>query len=103
MRRTGKTTRLIDQAIQSLFANDQLYLLKKQAISKFRNIIKDGSTLFVDPDHRMSNQAQQNFIYRVMKRLEFEHKGSHKIKTINKDYIHVITVNQFGTIQFNRL
>ena len=92
MRRTGKTTRLIDQAIQSLFANDQLYLLKKQALNKFRNIIKDGSTLFVDPDHRMSNQAQYDFIYRVMKRLEVEHAGTYKLKTVSKDYIHVITI-----------
>ena len=98
MRQTGKTTRLTDQAIQSLFANDQLYLLKKQAISKFRTIIKDGSTLFVDPDHRMNNQAQYDFIYRVMKRLEVEHEGRYKLKTVSKDYIHVITIKQFGTI-----
>jgi hypothetical protein len=90
MRQTGKTTRLIDQAIQSLFANNQLYLLRKHALGKFRNIIKDGSTLFVDPDHKMSNMAQNDFIYRVMKRLEFEHFGTY-IMIPNKDYIHIKT------------
>lgn len=90
MRRTGKTTRLIDQAIQSLFANGQLYLLRKHALGKFRNIIKDGSTLFVDPDHKMSNMAQNDFVYKVMKRLEFEHTEGYTAKT-DRDYIHIKT------------
>ena len=90
MRRTGKTTRLIDQAIQSLFNNGQLYLLRKHAVGNFRNIIKNGSTLFVDPDHKMSNMAQNEFVYRVMKRLEFEHTQSCTMK-MNKDYIHIKT------------
>lgn len=92
MRRSGQTTRLIDQAIQHLFTNRQLYLLKKSALSKANYFLPEKETLFVDPDHKMCNQAQQNFIYRVMKRLESEHLGSHKIKTISKDYIHVVII-----------
>jgi len=92
MRASGQTTRLIDEAVQHLFNTGQLFLLKKTALNKQRSFIPEGGLLFVDPDHRMSNQAQNNFIYRVMKRLEFEHSGSHKIKTISKDYIHVITI-----------
>jgi hypothetical protein len=93
MRASGQTTRLIDSAIQQLFNTKHLYLLKKQALRRSISIIPAGAMLFVDPDHKMSNQAQQNFIYRVLKRLESEHYGSHKIKTISKDYIHVITIN----------
>ena len=92
MRCSGQTTRLIDEAIQYLFTNGKIYLLKKTALNKANYFLPEKEKLFVDPDHRMSNQAQQNFIYRVMKRLESEHYGSHKIKTISKDYIHVIAI-----------
>lgn len=92
MRRSGETTRMIDEAVQYLFENGELYLFKKCGFKiASRNHI-DSQKIFVDPDHKMSNQAQQDFIYRVMKRLEAEHNGSHKIKTMSKDYIHVITV-----------
>jgi hypothetical protein len=87
---SGQTTRLIDQAVQVLFNSGGLYLVKKNALRRSSSIVPNGQTLFIDPDHMMSNRAQENFIYRVMKRLEAEHHGSHKIKTINKDYIHVI-------------
>lgn len=90
MKASGQTTRLIDQAIQELFNSGQLYLLRKAALNRNGSIIPKGNTLFVDPDHRMSNQAQNDFVYRVMKRLEFEHSGSHKIKTLAVDYVHII-------------
>lgn len=92
MKRSGQTTRLIDKAIQEFFNKGQLFLLKKTALRRSGSLIPNGHSLFIDPDHLMSNRAQEDFIYRVMKRLEFEHSGSHKIKTINKDYIHVITI-----------
>ncbi|MBC7845544.1 MAG: hypothetical protein H7Y10_03530 [Flavobacterium sp.] len=91
-RRTGKTTRLIDEAIQYLFEKGELYLFKKCGFKIASRSFISSQRIFIDPDHKMANQAQQDFIYRVMKRLEFEHKGSHKIKTMSKDYIHVITV-----------
>lgn len=92
MRRSGQTTRLIDQSIQELFNKGKLFLLKKNALRRSAGIVPVGQTLFIDPDHMMSNRAQEEFIYRVLKRLESEHKGSHKIKTISKDYIHVISI-----------
>jgi hypothetical protein len=94
MRASGQTTRLIDEAIQYLFTKGQVYLLKKTALSKANYFLPQKEKLFVDPDHRGNNMAQNNFIYRVLKRLESEHYGSHKIKTISKDYIHVIAINQ---------
>lgn len=90
IRASGKTTRLVDNAIQHLFKNSNLYLLKKNAIKRSNSIVPNGSFVFIDPDHKMCNQAQQEFIYRVLKRLEAEHYSTHKIKTINRDYIHVI-------------
>lgn len=91
IKKSGQTTRLIDNAIQHLFKNSNLYLLKKNAIKRSNSIVPNNCFVFIDPDHKMSNQAQQNFIYRVLKRLESEHSESHKIKTISKDYIHVVT------------
>jgi len=94
MRRSGQTTRLIDQAVQELFKKGQLFLLRKAALNRSRSIVPENSDLLVDPDHRMSNQAQNNFVYRVMKRLEAEHYGSHKIKTMTVDYIHITILNK---------
>jgi hypothetical protein len=95
MRASGQTTRLIDEAIQYLFTKGQIYLLKKTALSKANYFLPEKEKLFVDPDHKGNNIAQNNFIYRVMKRLEFEHSESHKIKTISKDYIHVTILNPY--------
>ena len=87
--RTGKTTRLIDSAIQYLFKNKQLYLFRKQGISKAKRIIPPGENLFIDPDHSSSNMAQQDFVYRFLRRLEIEHRNSCKIDMQNRDYIHI--------------
>lgn len=89
MRRSGQTTRLIDQAIQYLFTNGQIYLLKKTALSKSSYFLPEKEKLFVDPDHKMANQAQYDFIYHTMKRLEYEHERSFKIHSITKDLIHL--------------
>ena len=90
MRCSGQTTRLIDEAIQYLFTNGSIFLLKKSGLKRSNYFLPEKEKLFVDPDHRMSNLAQEDFVYRVMKRLEAEHYSTHKIKTINRDYIHVI-------------
>jgi len=90
MRRSGQTTRLIDDAVQELFTKGELFLLRKNAISKSSSIVTKTATVFVDPDHRMGNQAQNDFVYRAMRRLEFEHRGSHKIKKLAVDYIHIV-------------
>lgn len=89
MRRSGQTTRLIDKAIQELFTKGKLYLVKKSALNRSNSIVPNTNSLFVDPDHKMSNQAQQEFIYRTLKRLEIEHCKSHKINTMSKDYIYI--------------
>lgn len=91
MKRSGQTTRLIDSAIQSLFEKGELFLFKKCGLKKASLVLKN-TPFFLDPDHRGNNMVQNDFVYRVMKRLESEHLLSHKIKAINKDYIHVIAI-----------
>jgi len=91
MRATGETTRLIDQAIQYLFEHKQLYLVRKQGISKSARNIPSNETIFIDPGHSGTNMAQQNFIYRVLRRLEIEHALSCKIDMQHRDYIHIKT------------
>ena len=71
--------------IDIITVNNRLMETLKQNID-----LPEKEKLFVDTDHRMSNLAQEDFVYRVMKRLESEHNSTHKIKTINRDYIHVI-------------
>lgn len=88
MRRSGKTTRLIDKSIQYLFEKGQLYLFKKHAIRKTHSEIPDEEIVFIDPDHRSDNLAQNDFVKRVLKRIDSEHSGSVNIKS-NQDYIHI--------------
>lgn len=91
MNRSGQTTRLIDQAVQSLFDKSELFLLRKSILQRSGSIVKNGLPVFIDPDHKMSNRAQQDFIYRVMRRLESEHSGSIEFAKTSKDYIHIKT------------
>lgn len=84
MRRDGKTTRLIDSAIQELFNKGMVYIpngeIARRLMSRdgrrgytdevFRSRIK-----YIDPDFR-HNMAQDNFVKRFRDRLVFEH-GEH--------------------------
>ncbi len=81
MRRSGKTTRLVDEAIQQLFEVGNLYLPTSNDIQTgFGKYLYDPDLVklmqkFIDPDFRPGNQAQLDFIERVNKRLESEHYG----------------------------
>jgi hypothetical protein len=70
MRRTGKTTRLIDAAIQSLFEKKELRL----------SLNHDVKSDFLDQDSTPGNQAQRNFVERLVKRLSTEHSYCCEIK-----------------------
>ena len=92
MRRTGKTTRLIDEAIQYLFKNKTLYLFTDIGISTSTPSVPKEEIVFIDPDHRRGNNAQRDFIYRVLGRLEIEHKNCVTIK--KEPYFLKITINK---------
>lgn len=78
-RRSGKTTRLIDEAIQYLFKNKTLYLFTDIGLSSTPSVTKE-KTVFIDPDHRFGNNAQRDFIHRILRRLEIEHAGCTTLK-----------------------
>ena len=81
MRRSGKTTRMVDEAIQHLFNNKNINL----------HLTIFGKSDFVDVDAERHNLAQKYFIDMLIKRLENEHRGAFKIDK-NKDSISITTI-----------
>lgn len=73
-RRTGKTTRLVDEAIQHLFTKGRLQL------SHTHLLLSD----FADENAFKNTIFQVNFIDKIISRLEFEHRHS---VVINKSKI----------------
>ena len=90
-RRTGKTTRLIDEAIQYLFKNQTLYLFTDIGLSTSTPSVPKEERVFIDPDYRRGNGAQRDFIHRVLQRLKIEHSRSVTVE--KKQYFIIISVN----------
>lgn len=82
MRRSGKTTRLVDAAIQALFERGELHL------SENHNVKTD----FLDQDSTPQNRAQREFVDRLMKRLFMEHEGSF-VKKRKANFIHITLIS----------
>ena len=87
-RRTGKTTRAIDKAVQTLFEKEELLLYRK--IDRIRP--KDLYISPIAPDANDHNMAQEFFVARLMKRLDSEHVGRFKAE-FKGNYLH-ITVDE---------
>ena len=81
MRRSGKTTRMVDEAIQHLFNNKNINL----------HLTILSKSDFVDVDAERHNLAQKYFIDMLIKRLENEHPGAFKIDK-NKGSISITTI-----------
>jgi hypothetical protein len=81
MIQNGKTTRLIDEAIQELFKNgaivvpDQCKLKDKDYRKTMARQFPD-TKIFVDPDAADRNKAQFHFKRRLLTRLYSEHARS---------------------------
>lgn len=83
MRRSGKTTRLIDQAVQHLFDKGRVVVPISGLDNVDRSIRGDdpSTDIFFDPDSfnyeemRSRPIAQRDFAYRLKSRLEIEHPG----------------------------
>jgi len=73
MRRTGKTTRLINETIEYLFQNKEIVLYVGSRSNK---------SDFVDEDHEPGNYAQANFVKRLLRRIDNEHKDTYKIESL---------------------
>lgn len=69
MRRKGKTTRLVNEAIEYFFKNSELILYTDYNVK----------SNFLDPDAKLHNLAQKYFINTLLKRLESEHYGQFKV------------------------
>lgn len=82
MRQTGKTTRLVDAAVQYLFEHGSIRILTNSEIYNpnfirgFRPEQVDMFLKFIDPDARPDNKAQYHFIDMLNRRLATEHGGS---------------------------
>lgn len=82
MRQSGKTTRLVDSAIQHLFENGYIRVLTNHEF--YSNDFLRGFTpeqvsmfaKFMDPDSEVHSNAQREFIERLNLRIRIEHLDS---------------------------
>ena len=75
MRRTGKTTRLVDFLVQELFTKGEI------SVSQFHSDAGE----YIDPDSRDNNRAQSYLLRRFIDRLNLEHYGSFETE-VKKDH-----------------
>lgn len=93
MRRDGKTTRLIDAAVQALFADGEIYILTNKGVDavddggRIRGL-PEATPFFVDPDYSQGNMAQRDFYNRLVSRLSNEHRGQFETKSTS-DYFRI--------------
>ena len=73
MRRSGKTTRLINDAVEHLFKNGSMTLFTGR---------QTRNSDFVDEDASEGNMAQAIFIDRVRRRLSIEHQSQIEITKV---------------------
>lgn len=80
MRRSGKTTRLVDEAVQYLFKEGSIRIPSNNEIfDKFYQKGLNNQQMvefwkFVDVDARKDNRAQDDFLHKLRDRLLNEHK-----------------------------
>ena len=79
MRRNGKTTRAVDDAIQRLFTIGEIWILKSEYLEKYQdNLLLNYNTLELkqkvvyDYDWKVNNM-QRIFYDKIKKRLDNEH------------------------------
>ncbi len=87
MRRTGKTTRLIDGAVQALFDNGKIIVPTRNQVFDSYDKWKRGLSseqindlAFIDPDISDANEAQSFFLKSLRRRLNIEHPGAFEEK-----------------------
>jgi hypothetical protein len=79
MRKSGKTTRLIDEAVQHLFEHGYIRILLNHEIFNenfyrgFRQEQIINFKKFIDPDTQPGNLAQIFFLTALAARLDYEH------------------------------
>lgn len=82
-RRIGKTTRVIDKAIQDLYKYGELVVPKNDALADRNFIFDDDRAIAVDPDWRCSPYVQKELFHSVLKRLKSEHPNQYTVSGFN--------------------
>ncbi len=81
MRRSGKTTRKVDEAVQKFFENGAMLIPNNDEIRKgdFNGELKDQ--VIIDPDVEIENpnMCQHELKYRIVRRLEIEHHNQFQV------------------------
>lgn len=80
---TGKTTRVIDKAIQDLYRYGKLAVPKNKALEDMDFVFKDKTMTAMDPDWRSSSFIQVDLFHRILKRLQSEHPNQYLVSGIN--------------------
>ena len=82
MRRTGKTTRLIDAAVQTLFTTGFIYIpTKSQLLNKVNPLKRIMRVKNINDSQVFYDLDEQNHFYKCLKRrLYTEHHGSFEEK-----------------------
>jgi hypothetical protein len=79
MRRSGKTTRIIDNAVQQLFEGKTLLFAKKYYLNKvdyYRQVklfFNTDYTFIVDDDPRFNDVSQRKLFDKFLNRIKSEH------------------------------
>lgn len=78
MRKSGKTTLIIDSAIQKLFSEGVIYVPTKHELINGSKSNYNFIKWIIDPDWNLGS-AQNDLLRRLTNRLNTEHPGSAKI------------------------
>lgn len=101
MRRNGKTTRTIDEAIQKLFIDGEIIIPTKVQIEYYTSHILEDKRWNNDKITEYENKAvidsdwslgyaQDDFRRRILKRLEFEHRDMFKTLKDDNSFFKII-------------
>ena len=92
-RRTGKTTRMVDQAIQELFRYGRIRIPNQSDILNsvhITNMAPQYTYVIIDPDYIEDTHIQQDLFKKIVKRLDNEHKVNLSVDFKNN----IITLNE---------
>lgn len=79
MRRSGKTTRMTDEAVQALFTYGRIFVPNLERVPMELGLINEQ--VFVDPDADLGNYAQRHLRDNIIQRVEREHRGTQVTRT----------------------
>ena len=95
MRKTGRTTRAIDLAIQKLFELGSievpLAISPQERYRKERGLtVRQIESFMYDPDSHIGPNVQRDLFKNIIKRLKTEHQGLELIISYNKQIIELL-------------